>query len=143
MALGVASGTAYAHFTSTASASGSVSVRGAERVTVTAIAGTTDLEPGSASGLSLEIANPNPYTVTITGIAEVGAAATVAVSGAAGCAGTNAGVSVPTASTLDVPVAPGTSWVTLPTAVVMADDSADACQGATFHVPVTVVVRRQ
>lgn len=141
--LGLASGTAYAHFTSTASASGTVSVRDARSVTVRSIAGATDLEPGTASALSLDVDNPNPFTVTITGIAEVGSPATVAVSGATGCSGANADVSVPATATLDVSVAPGASWVTIPTAVVMGDRSADACQGATFHVPVTVAVRRQ
>lgn len=143
LALGLASGTAFAAFTASATGSGVASVAAAEPVDVTAIVGSPALQPGSSSSLSFVLANPNPYTVTITGIAQRGTAATVSVTGGAACSGVAAGVSVPTATSLKLPVPPGAHEVTLQTAGVMSTASANGCQGATFHVPVSLEVRRQ
>jgi hypothetical protein len=140
--VGLASGTAFAYFATTSTGSGLGPVGSARAVDVTAVAGSSTLQPGSSSNLSLTLVDPNPYPVVITGVAENGTAATVSVGGGTGCTGTNAGVSVPATTSLHVTVGPGKHVVRLPAAVVMSTTSANGCQGATFHVPVKLEVKR-
>jgi hypothetical protein len=143
LALSVASGTAFAVFTATATGTGVATVGTAKAVDVTAIVGSPALQPGSFSNLALTITNPNPYAVTITGIEESGTAATVSVTGGTGCTGTDAGVSVPADTSLDITVHAGSHRVVVSTAAMMSSASANGCQGAMFHVPVKVEVKRQ
>lgn len=109
----------------------------AKPLVVGAATPTTLLYPGGSASVALEVANPNPWPVTVRSI--VGAGAITA--SAAGCD--------PAAVTFTdqdgswvIPkkqgTADGTLGVVLPDAAAMAVDAADACQDATFTIPVRV-----
>jgi predicted ribosomally synthesized peptide with SipW-like signal peptide len=140
VALGLGTGTAYAYWSSTHSGSGSATTGNVQAVTLVAAAGTVSskLIPGTTADLSLELNNPNSYTVTITGIAQNGS---VTVVGGTGCTAT--GVTVPTKTGLSVTVASGNNAVAhIPNGASMDATSDSGCQGSSFHVPVTLTVQR-
>jgi hypothetical protein len=122
----------------------------------------TALLPGSTPGnvttpggtMSLNITNPNPFTVNITSVTQAGLVNVDGTHAALGCTsdtGTWGGsvvqgtghVTVPTKSGLAVAVAPGTRTVTIPDSVQMATNSNTNCQGATFTAAVTITVSQQ
>ena len=140
LALGAFAGTAYAYFSATGSGTGRAKVGAITAVTVLPATGspTTSLFPGQPATLRLTLRNPNPVTLIVTGISQHG---TVGITGTAACTEANAGVSVPTEISLGITLAPGTHSFTIPTGAQMATASASACQGASFHIPVTVTVK--
>lgn len=147
LAVGITAGGAYSYWTASGAGSGSGDVDVAQAVTVVAAAQgpSVALVPGGTADLVLRLENPNGYPVRITGISQRGT--TVTPVGATGpgtaCTGVNTGVSVPTQTHLDVPVASGADvTVHIEGAVAMSTSSASGCQGATFQVPVDVVVER-
>jgi hypothetical protein len=139
--LGLGAGAAWGYFTASATGSGVVSVGTAKTVTVT-VTGEAVLYPGLTTGLKVTVTNPNTYTLTVVSIAEAGGKTAIIVTGAPGCTGTNAGVSVLSKSFSGVTIPVGTNTITLTTSVAMATTSASACQGATFHVPITMKVEK-
>jgi hypothetical protein len=109
-------------------------------VTLVGATGTVSskLIPGATADLSLQLNNPNGYAVTVTGISQNG---TVTVVGGSGC--TTSGVSVPTKAGLSVTVASGNNAVAhIPNGASMDISSDSGCQGASFHIPVTLTVQR-
>ena len=140
LVLGAFAGTAYAYFSATGSGTGKARVGAITAVTVLPATGSpsTSLFPGQSATLRLTLNNPNPVTLIVTGISQDGA---VGVTGTAACTQANAGVSVPTEISLGITLAPGTHSFTIPTGAQMATASASACQGASFHIPVTVTVK--
>jgi hypothetical protein len=141
LVLGIGSGAAYAYWTSHGTGSGTASTGIARSVTVQAASGTlsSELVPGGTSDLLVQLNNPNTYSVTIVGIAQNGAPTPV---GGAGCTSANSGVSVPTQAGLNITVGTGTQLVHIPNGASMDLSSASGCQGASFHLPVTVTVQR-
>ena len=140
--MGVAAGSAWAYWSTSGSGSGSAKAGSPTAVTVDAAAGSpsTGLVPGGSADLVLTLDNPNGSAVTIVGVAQKGTANVV---GGSGCTAANAGVSVRSQTRLSVPVAPGTGvTVHVPNGVSMSGSSDGGCQGASFHVPVTVTVQR-
>jgi hypothetical protein len=98
-----------------------------------------DLYPGGTADVMLQLKNPNPFPIVVTGIRQDGA---VTVSGDAKCTADNAAITVPTATALSVVVAASTTAdVHVPRGAAMGVDSANACQSRTFRIPVVVTVR--
>lgn len=98
---------------------------------------TGDLLPGGTGDLTLSIANPNDYDVTVTDVVFGKKAIT---SDTAGCDSTNHGVTLTSQSGLSLTVPAGSTGTVhvLDGVVAMASTSADACQGATFTIPVAL-----
>lgn len=140
LGMGACAGTAYAVFTATATGTANATVGALTAVKVVPAMGSpaTSLFPGHFAPLRLTLTNPNPRAVTVIGIAQDG---TVVVAGGTGCSAADAGVSVPTESSLSFTLTPGTHSFTLATGASMATTSASGCQGASFQVPLTVKVR--
>ena len=141
--LGLAGGAAWAYFGATGTGTGTGSVGTAQNVTLVAATGTpsSTLRPGASADLTLTLDNPNSYPVTIISISQAG---TPTVVGTPGCTSTNAGVSVPARTHLNVTLTPGTGVVVhIANGAAMASSSASACQHASFHIPVTITVRKQ
>lgn len=98
-----------------------------------------DLYPGFSNGdLELTVTNNNPYAVSVTSVQRTGAAIT---SDNATCDANGSGVTMDAGAIAVGPVAIGAgATVNIPVDDVMnmATTSDNACQGATFTVPVTV-----
>jgi hypothetical protein len=109
--------------------------------TVDATASTTaSLYPGGSGSVTLSIVNPNPFAVTVTGVAESGAIAADGAHVTACTAGlhkvtftdqTGLSISVPAGSLGTVVTLSGTP-------AAMGATSDNGCQGATFTIPVTL-----
>jgi hypothetical protein len=160
LALGLFAGTAYAYFGVTASGSGDASVGHLQPVVIEHATGTVTglLFPGGTGTLALKVTNPNPFAVTVVGVAQDGpVTVTTSSGGGTGCTsdtGTwpalvpgTSGVSVASTATvasgLRLSVAAGPSKTTTLTVVngaTMRSNSNTTCQGATFHIPVVVTV---
>jgi hypothetical protein len=138
---GALAGTAFAYFTSSGTARGSVTLGSAQSITVQAVASgspSSTLVPGGTADLIVQLQNPNPSAVTLTAIAQNGSATPV---GGSGCTSTNDGVTVQNQTGLNISVAPGTHVVHVTGAAAMAMSSANGCQGASFDIPVTVTIQ--
>ena len=149
LALGVFGGTAYAYFFATGSGTGQVSVGKLIPVTVeqATVGPGSLLFPGGKAGLSLKLKNPNNRTLTLVGVTEeVGTTATV-TSTHSGCPGTTVSVPTTVASGLSgytlkaSTVTTGVTTLAIPTGAQMSTSSPSDCQGASFHITVTVSVR--
>jgi len=98
------------------------------------------LYPGVSGDVLIKIDNPNPFAVTVTAISGNGTIA--ADSGHSGCTTTGVTFTNQTGLSLSVPAkSGGTDGVlqtTLTGAASMSNASLNACQGATFTIPVTI-----
>lgn len=133
------SGAAYAYWAGTGTGAGSAST-GTMTIAANVLAGsdqpTGSLIPGRSSDAVVSITNPNGFPVTLYSVAGRGA-----VTASNGCAPT--GVTFLSQSGLTISIPTGaTQLVHLNAAVAMDSTSANACQGATFSIPVTVTVRK-
>jgi hypothetical protein len=140
LVVGLAAGAAYGYFT-LGSGSGTASVGTVQSVTVLAATGTptSKLIPGTSADLALTLDNPNSYAVNIVSISQNGSVN--AVGGIGTCSTT--GVSVPTQTGLSISVASGSSVnVDIPNGASMSTSSDSGCQGASFHIPVTITVQK-
>jgi hypothetical protein len=137
--LRLASGTAFAYFTSSGAGAATASTAAMATVTVAATAGTpsTPLYPGGTGDVTLRVTNPNAYTVTLISVT----AATGSISASNSCAPTGVTFTAQTGLTISI-AASGTTQVDLPAAASMSAAAANSCQGATFSIPVTVTVRK-
>jgi len=140
IALGIA-GPAYAWFNSRGQGAGSASTSTFRPVTVAALIGgdspSSELAPGGQADVILRISNPNSFPVTLVSVSANGA---VTASGGVGAC-TTTGVSFANVSGLAVSVAAGgTTLVHLANAASMSSASSSGCQGATFSIPVAIVV---
>ena len=100
------------------------------------------LYPGATGETVLKVSNPNSFPVRVTAVALNGTNADISAdSGHAACtsAVTFSGAS---GLTIDVPAKTGGTngsvQTTLPNTVTMSNSAADACQGATFTIPVSL-----
>src|SRR5688572_12667193 len=101
------------------------------------------LYPGVSGDVTLTISNPNPFAVRVTSVSLNGNNSDItADSGHASCSPTGVSFSNQTGLSIDVPAKSGgtngTATATLSAAASMSSTSADACQGATFAIPVNM-----
>jgi len=128
---------AFAAWTATGSGSGYAKATSAQALTTVDVSASTTatLYPGATGNVLLRINNPNPYPVTVTGVA--GSGVIVSNAGAACDAATGVTYTDQTGLTLNVP-ASGAATFTLTGSVQMANSSHTSCQGAIFTIPVTL-----
>lgn len=100
------------------------------------------LVPGGTADVVLRLTNPNPYAVQVYRVSPNGPA----TADSAHPGGTTTGV---TFTETAAPLSPATfvaanssTLLTLPGSAAMDTTSLAACQGATFHLPVTAEVRK-
>ena len=141
-------GAAFAYWTSQGSGAASASAGSLEPVTVAAYAGesiSNKLYPGGPAGdVLVKVTNPNPFSVTLVAISGNGLIS--ADAGHSGCTTTGVTFTPPANPSLTIGAgatgSPHTESVTLAGAVSMGTTSASACQGATFHIPVSITVHK-
>jgi hypothetical protein len=142
VALGFGAEMAYAYITSPGSGSGVAATQSLGAVTIDAAVATptTALLPGASGDATFEIDNSNATALTLTTVTETGP---ISVSNAPGCSAGNDGVSFTNQSALTVTVPAHASGfvIDLPASVSLSADSASACQGATFSIPINATVQ--
>jgi len=136
-------GVAYAYVKASGSGTGSATTATMQTVTVQALVGgdapNSKLYPGGpAVDVILRINNPNSYSVTLYSISGTGTITPDAFH--PGC--TTTGVSFNPPSNPGNTLNPGTTLVHLSGAASMSTSSVNACQGATFSIPVSMVAHR-
>jgi P pilus assembly chaperone PapD len=137
--ISVGSGTAFAYFTATGSGAAAASTGTMLTVTVAATTGTpsTMLYPGGNGDVALQVTNPNSFAVTLVSVTGSGT-----ITGSGGCS-PGSTVTFTTQTGLSVPIAASsTTQVHLANAAAMTTAAPSACQGATFTIPVTIVVQK-
>jgi hypothetical protein len=130
-------GVAFAAWLADGTGSGSARARVAEALTTldASASATPDLYPGGTGDLVLQIANPNPYPVVVSSVTGDGEI----TSDTSGCDATNHAVTFSDQSGLALAVPGGGSAThVLADAMAMGTSAADACQGATFSVPIAM-----
>lgn len=142
-ALGLGGMIAYAAWTSSGSGSGTVSARTASQVLVGDGHVANTLYPTGTADLVVTVNNPNDYNVNVTSLAQgalsSGSATAAAVTddhSGAGCTATTVTYTAPSLGSGVVVGAHQTYTFTLHNAVAMSNAAEDACQGATFTIPV-------
>ena len=128
----------YAAWTTNGTGSGYAQAGTAQALSTVDVSASTSatLYPGGPAGdVSIRISNPNSYPVTVTGVA--GNGAITADAGHAGCTTTGVSFTDQTGLSISVP-ANGATTATLTGAASMSNASVNACQGATFAIPVTI-----
>ena len=130
-------GFVYAAWTTNGSGSGYAKAGTSQALTTVDVSATTtaSLYPGQNGDVKLQISNPNPYNVRVTGVS--GNGTITADAGHSGC--TTTGVTFANQSSLTIDIAANSSTTTTLTgAAAMSNASLNACQGATFSIPVTL-----
>ena len=130
----LATGVAFAAWTASGTGSGYAQAGTAVALATVQVTPTDNLYPGGMADVEIEIVNPNPYPVRVISIAGNGPI----TSGNGACDIAN-GVTFAdqTGGTWDV-LANNSATFTLTNAASMSNASVDACQGATFTIPVTL-----
>jgi hypothetical protein len=136
----------YAYFTGVGAGSGSGTAGTLQTSSVYAIAGgdsvNTPLLPGGTGDAILRVHNPNSFAVTLVSVTGNG---TITTSNNTTCNSTNDAVSFANQSSLSVSIpasgSTGSTLVRLTGSVSMGTGSANACQGVTFYIPVTITAR--
>ncbi|MDQ3933784.1 MAG: hypothetical protein M3340_04040 [Actinomycetota bacterium] len=131
-------GMVYAAWTTNGTGSGYAKAGTAQALTtvdVSASTGATLYPGGPAGDVKIEISNPNGFPVKVTGVS--GNGTITADAGHSGC--TTTGVTFTDQTGLNISVAANSSTTaTLTGAASMSNASLNACQGATFTIPVTI-----
>ena len=101
------------------------------------------LYPGVSGDVTVKISNPNPFPVRVTSVALDGDNSDITPdAGHASCSPTGVSFTDQTGLTIDVPAKSGGTngnvTATLTGAASMSNASVNACQGATFTIPVTM-----
>jgi hypothetical protein len=140
--VGVGAGAAYAYFTSTGSGGASASDGTMQTVTITATAGSpaTPLLPDSTGDVVLQVDNPNGFAVTLVSV--IGSGTIGVDSEHSGCDPSVVSFTNQTGLSVSVPASTDGYQVDLPAAAAMSSSAANACQGATFSIPVTIAVQK-
>jgi len=132
-------GVAYAAWTASGTGSGYAKAGSAQAVTTADASGsvTSLLYPGGTADVLVEIKNPNPFPVSVTAVS---AGTGSIVASASGCTTTGVSFTAPgtLATAVTVPANGGDKVITLTGAAKMDNTSLDACQGASFTIPVSV-----
>jgi predicted phage tail protein len=140
--VGMGAGAAYAYFTSSGSGTGAATAGTLQTVTISATAGspTTPLLPGGTGDVVLQVSNPNAFAVTLVSVTGSG---TITVDGAhSGCNASAVTFTDQTSLSVSIPASSTNYQVDLPAAASMSAGAANACQGATFSIPVTITVEK-
>ena len=127
----------YAAWTTNGSGSGYAKAGSSQALTTIDVSASTSatLYPGSTGDVKLQISNPNPYAVRVTAVSGNGAITPDA--GHSGC--TTTGVTFTNQTGLAIDIAANSSTTTtLSGAAAMSNASLNACQGATFTIPVSL-----
>ena len=137
-------GAAYAYLTGAGTGTGTAHTGTMQTVTVSALVGgdapTSTLYPGGpAADVILRLNNPNSYSVKLTGVSGNG----TITADASHSACTTTGVTFTPPSSPSIAVPAGSSLVHLSGAASMSTASLNACQGATFTIPVTVTIHNE
>jgi hypothetical protein len=131
----MASGVAWAAWTADGTGNGYAKATTAQALTTSSATVTGDLYPGSTTGdVVVKITNPNAYAVNVTSIQGNGSI----TSDTTGCTTANSGVSFAGWTGTEHFNAGETRTVTLADTASMAGTSDNACQGATFTIPVAL-----
>ena len=137
---GSALATTFAFAAWNASGSGQATVQGktAQALTVSNVAISDALYPSATSGVKVSVTNPNPYPVTVTSIEGNGAITVDSLH--SDCAASNVSFTNQTlASGVVLGANDGNATIETAGGVKMIANAADACQGATFTIPVKAV----
>lgn len=144
-AAGAGSGIAFAVWTVTGSGTGGAAATVAQGLTVTAVTPTGNaatLYPGGPAGpVSFQVANPNPFAVTITGLTW----GTPISNNTTNCASSNISLdpSAPTSVSISIPANGTSPTVVVPGVLDLAHAAGNGCQGQSFSVPITAVLATQ
>jgi predicted phage tail protein len=135
-------GVAYAYFTSTGSGAGSAGDGTLQTVTIDATAGSpsTPLLPGGTGDVALQVSNPNGFAVTL--VAVTGSGTITVDSEHSGCDPSVVTFTDQTGLSTSIPGDSTGYQVYLDGAASMSTAAANACQGATFSIPVTITVQK-
>lgn len=135
----LSTGTAVAYWAAAGSGTGTAAAGTAQPLTTgTASASTSSLlyPGGPAADVTLVVQNPNPYPVTVTGVAADGP---VTATGGIGTCATHGVTFVAPTGGLPFTVSPSASaTVTLAGAAQMSTAAENGCQGAAFTLPVSL-----
>lgn len=138
-------GIAYAVWTVNGSGSGGATAAIANNLQIAAVippSSSSTLYPGGpASAVSLTIANPNPFPVTVSSYSwgtPLSNAPTV-------CASSQVSVdaNAPTTANISLPANAPATTVVVPGVIDLAHTAPNGCQGLSFSVPVTVTAIQQ
>lgn len=129
----LATGVAFAAWTAGGAGSGYAKAGTAVALGTVSAVPVDNLYPGGSADVEITIDNPNPYPVRVTSIAGAGAI----TSGITACDGATGVTFADQTGTWDVP-ANASAPFTLTDAASMSNVSDNACQGATFTIPVTL-----
>jgi hypothetical protein len=140
--VGLGAGAAYAYFTATGSGAGSAGAGSLQTVTIDATTGspTTPLLPGQTGDVALQVSNPNGFPVTL--VAASGSGAVTVDSEHSGCDPSVVTFTNQTGLSTTIPADTTGYQVYLDGAASMSTAAANACQGATFSIPVTITVQK-
>jgi hypothetical protein len=127
----------YAAWTSSGSGSGYAKAGSSQALTTVDVSASTaaTLYPGASGDVKIQISNPNPYTVRVTGIS--GSGTITPDASHSGCTTTGVSFTNQTGLTIDIPASSSTT-TTLNNAASMSNASLNACQGAVFTIPVSL-----
>lgn len=145
-AIGAATGVAFAVWTVSGSGTGAGAASVAQSLTLTASTPTganASLYPGGPAGpVQFQVSNPNPFSVTITGVTwgtpvstSTSQCASSNISLDANAPTTITGVSVPANSTTTTGLINGV--------LDLSHAAGNGCQGVTFDIPITSVTATQ
>lgn len=145
-AVGAGAGTAFAVWTVGGSGSGSGAATVANSLTVTALTpsgAAASLYPGGPpSPVYFQVANPNPFAVTITGITW----GTPTSGNTTACPNSNITLDAgaPTTVSISIPAnaTAGTAY-SVPNVLDLAHTALNGCQGVGFSIPMTVTATQQ
>jgi len=144
-AVGVGSGIAFATWTATGSGSGSGAATVAQSLVVTAVtpsgAGASIYPGGPAGPVFVNIQNPNPYAVTITGLSWGTPTSTDTTICPSADISLDAGA--PTTTSIGVPAGSTASAVQINGVLDLAHSAPNGCQGVAFDVPLSVTGTQQ
>lgn len=139
-------GIAVAVWTVSGSGTGSGAATVAQSLTVTAVTPTgtaATLYPGGPAGaVELQVANPNPFAVTITGLQW----GTPISQNTTNCASSNISLdaNAPTTVSISIPAnATAGTVYTVNGVLDLAHSAPNGCQGVGFNIPVTVSATQQ
>jgi hypothetical protein len=141
----VASGLVFAAWLTTGSGSATAKAGSSQALSVLDASASTNatLYPGVNGDVTVRVSNPNAFPVRVTGVSLDGDNSDIAVdAGHSGCSPTGVSFTDQTGLTIDVPAKSGgtngATTATLTGAAAMSNAAVNACQGATFTIPVTL-----
>jgi hypothetical protein len=144
-AVGLGGGIAVAVWSASGSGAGAGAATVAQSLVVTAVtpsgAGATLYPGGPAGPVFMNIQNPNPYAVTVTGLSW----GTPTSTSTSTCASANIALDAlaPTTVSISIPAGTTASAVQVSGVLDLAHAAPNGCQGVAFDIPVTVTGTQQ